>query len=533
MKNKLRTNYLMFLLLLSISLFNSLAFAQDGILDYTFGIDGKIKTSLSASLDEAKSVAIQPDGKIIVAGYFIDNSYDNQFAIVRFRQDGSLDSTFGVNGKVTTTKFGSSGSKAYSIALQTDGKILVAGYTNIGIKYVFAIARYNNNGTLDNTFGSSGKITTSVGTNSCYAFSIALQPDGKIILAGYYNNGSNYDFALVRYNNNGILDNSFGNNGVVVTDINNKYDIAYSVAIQSDGKIVAAGYTSDDNHTSGDFILIRYNSDGTIDSTFNSDGIVLTDFKNGIDKAVQIKIQSDNKIIAVGYAYNDSTYDVALARYNSDGSLDDSFGLDGKVLTAIGNREDKAYAVALQFDGKIIVAGEYNNSPNHNYSDNDWVVLRYNINGTLDNSFGLYGKAITSFGSSEEAAYCIALQSDGKIVVAGHSGYDFALIRYLNTSSTSGVDLSLKENMSFSLEQNFPNPFNPVTTIQFSISSREYLTLKVFDLLGREIETIANDYFNPGMHLLTFNAKDLSTGIYVYSLQIGNRILQKKMILLK
>jgi uncharacterized delta-60 repeat protein len=232
----------------------------------------------------------------------------------------------------------------------------------------FTLVRYNTNGTLDTTFDSDGKVTTAIGSGTDVAYSVALQSDGKIVVAGYSNNGSNFDFALVRYNTDGSLDTSFDSDGKVTTEVGSGNDGGESVAIQSDGKIVVAGYSYIGSNN--DFALARYNTDGTLDTSFDSDGKVTTAIGVSVNYAKSVAIQSDGKIVAAGYNTG-SNNDLALARYNTDGTLDTSFDSDGKVTTAIGSN-DRAYSVAIQSDGKIVAAGNSNNGSNE-----DFALVRY------------------------------------------------------------------------------------------------------------------------------------------------------------
>ncbi|MFN9437114.1 MAG: cadherin domain-containing protein, partial [Planctomycetota bacterium] len=286
-----------------------------GDLDITFDGDGKVTTAVESFDDTARSVAIQSDGKIVVAGtsYIWGNAYD--FALTRYNSDGSLDTTFDGDGKVTTN-LGSSHDEANSLAIQSDGKIVVAGYSYAGSLADFALARYNSDGSMDTTFDGDGKVTTAVGSFDDTARSLAIQSDGKIVVAGSSHNGSNWDFALVLYNSNGSLDTTFDFDGKVTTAVGSSFDYAYSVAIQSDGKIVVAGRIL--NGSNWDFALTRYNSDGSLDTTFDGDGKVTTDVGSSDDEANSLAIQSDGKIVVAGCSNNGIYWDFALTRYNSE-----------------------------------------------------------------------------------------------------------------------------------------------------------------------------------------------------------------------
>ena len=531
MNNK---NTLALSLAIFYSIFTTISFPQAGQLDTTFGQNG-IVTIADESF--AHSVAIQSDGKIVAAviSYGTNRS---DFAVVRYNSDGVLDNTFGTKG-IVITSVGTANDYANSIAIQSDGKIIAAGSSYNGSDNDFAVVRYNSNGSLDNTFGTNGIVITSVGDSSDYATSIAIQSDGKIIAAGSSYNGSDNDFAVVRYNSNGSLDNTFGTNGIVTTSIGDSSDYAQSIAIQSDGNIVAAGNSW--NGSDYGFALIRYNSNGSLDNTFGTNGIVITSVGDSSDYANSIAIQSDGKIITAGYSYNDSDYDFALARYNSNGSLDNTFGTNGVVTTDVGAAEYYANSIAIQSDGKIIAAGNSFNGSNF-----DIALVRYNSNGSLDNTFGTNGVVTTDVGTEGDYATSIAIQSDEKIIVAGGSIYMarfsfLRIVRYLNNAST-GVDE--KDNgeipTAFALEQNYPNPFNPTTAISYQLPVIGFVTLKVYDLLGREVATLVNETKAPGNYEVNFNASNLPSGVYFYQLkavpfgrQAGEFNATNKMILLK
>ncbi len=341
---------------------------------------------------------------------------------------GSLDTSFDTDGKLTTA-IGTDDDSARAIAIQSDGKIVAAGYSWNGTDYDFALARYNTDGSLDTSFDTDGKVTTAFGTGDDSARAIAIQSDGKIVAAGYSWNGTDYDFALARYNTDGSLDASFDTDGKVTTAFGTMNDIAVAIAIQSDGKIVAAGSSWNDANQYYDFALARYNTDGSLDTSFDTDGKLTTAFGSFNDEAYAIAIQSDGKIVAAGYSSNGANDDFALARYNTDGSLDTSFDADGKLTTAIGASNAQAYAIAIQSDDKIVAAGYSSNGANL-----DFTLARYNTDGSLDTSFGADGKLTTAIGTSYDFTTAIAIQSDGKIVAAGYLSYgapnDFALARY-------------------------------------------------------------------------------------------------------
>jgi len=315
---------------------------------------------------------------------------------------GDLDPTFGENGMVTTD-FGPDGDGANAIAIQPNGKIVAAGEAAYGAE--FGLARYNPDGTLDVTFGDAGRVTTDIPPSGAYA--MAIQPDGKIVAAG-----GGRRFALVRYRPHGTLDPTFDGDGVVTTNFHPEYDVAFAVAIQADGKIVAAGVSSIEARKYLDdtkIAVARYNADGSLDTSFGGDGRVTTDFTGTYDAARAVVIQADGRIVVAGTAGGYRTS--ALVRYNPDGTRDSSFGSRGKVTT--NSCCGIATSVAIQVDGKIVAAGG--------------ALARYETDGSLDPTFGEDGIVTTG-------ARGVAIQADGKIVAAGGSA-EFALARYMPDGS--------------------------------------------------------------------------------------------------
>ena len=270
-------------------------------------------------------------------------------------------------------------------------------------------ASFSQAGLLDSTFSADGKVTTDFGGND-YGYSVAIQAEGRIVVAGSGTSG----LELARYQPNGAIDGSFGTNGKVLTDSGS----AYSVAIQADGKIVVAGYAS--NSPSRDFLLVRYRGNGQLDSAFGVNGKATTDF-GGDDYGASVAIQSDGKIIVAGSSA--ATYTkFALARYNKNGTLDNTFGKKGKVTTKIALLKSESRSVVIQADGKIVVAG-YASFASGGFNGY-FATARYKLNGGLDSAFGVNGIVTTNVsGHGENDCRAVAIQSDGKIVVSGLNRY--------------------------------------------------------------------------------------------------------------
>jgi uncharacterized delta-60 repeat protein len=414
--------------------------AADGDLDSTFGSGGLVTTDFFGRSNSANAIALQADGKIVVTGDALTASGPPDISVARYNSDGTLDSSFGSGGRVTTD-FGRS-DVGSAIVVQADGKIVVAGGADLGTtQFDFALVRYNTNGSLDTTFGSSGKVTTDFNGGLDSAAAIALQSDGKIVAAGFATAGTQHT-ALARYNTNGSLDTSFGSGGKVVLDFSGTRDSASALVIQPDGKMITGGFTIDPLTSFFVFALARYNGgDGSLDSTFGSSGKVTTRvvFGDGEDDEISgLALQADGRILAAGRA--NFAQDFGLVRYQPNGTLDTAFGTNGVVTTDFNGNTDRASSVVLQIDGKIILAGAANLTTG---STGDFGLARYNLNGSLDSTFGVGGKVITDFNSNVDQVRGIVIQADNKIVAAGStftvSTGDYALARYLATVQPSDV----------------------------------------------------------------------------------------------
>jgi uncharacterized delta-60 repeat protein len=343
-------------------------YTKNGTLDQTFGTGGKVVAALDPGGDGSTALVFQSDGKIVTAGSVIHNNFVVAFVTARFNPDGSLDQTFGTNGSVQTT-FGDSAAEGNDVVLQADGKIIVVGFTGAG-SYTslnnFALARFNADGSLDQSFGAGGKVKSASGI----ATSAVLQADGKIVVGGSYDTGSVHGFMLARYNPDGTLDGTFGNAGVTKTAIGSGDAFSFGIGILSDGRIVLAGYS--ETIQDHDFTLACYNSNGTLDQTFGTGGIAATDFSGGTDDiAYALAVQRDNKIVLGGRSGDYPTFNFAVARYTSTGQLDQTFGTGGKVLTGVSN-DSNGYALTIA-GSKITLAGAVANSQ----SPFDFGVARY------------------------------------------------------------------------------------------------------------------------------------------------------------
>ena len=373
-------------------------------------------------------MTLQPDGKVLIAGTTITHNHRN-IALIRYNPNGTLDTTFGTKG-TTTTNLGD-WDTAHTMVLQPDGKILIAGTTITHNHRNIALIRYNPNGTLDTTFGTKGTTTTNLGDWDT-AHTMVLQPDGKILIAGTTITHNHRNIALIRYNPNGTLDTTFGTKGTTTTNLGD-WDTAHTTTLQPDGKILIAGtrnvyFRQPKTHEVSvfpdqmDFLIARYNHDGTLDTTFGTEGTTTTDL-GGWDRANTIALQPDGNILIAGTTITHNHRNIALTRYNSNGTLDTTFGTEGATITNLGDW-DTAHTMVLQPDGRVLIAGT---TITHNHRN--IALTRYNSNGTLDTTFGTKGTTSTALGG-RDFGQAVALQSPTHIIVVGTSNDDFALIRY-------------------------------------------------------------------------------------------------------
>ena len=419
-------------------------YTTSGTPDTNFGTDGKTIPTLSFSIYGCNSILVQASGRIITAGYAGASSSQN-FLLVGLNDDGSLDNTFGQD-------FAYTNAEAYALALQSDGKIVVAGTSvgNFTYSTNFALARYNADGSLDTSFSDDGRATISFGNMDDYdqAVAVAVQTDGKIVVAGYTGDHSNFsDLAMARFNTDGSLDTSFGTNGLVKYSIDKILIVINDLVIQPDGKIILAG-TSYESGSSA-FMLTRYTPGGVLDTAFGNNGVTFTNFTN--DSGISsITTQSDGKIVAAGstYYFDDSGphLSLAMARYTADGVLDTDFGTDGLVTN---DDIQGANSAALQPDGKIVAAGSYYNSDN-----DDFALARYNTDGSLDSSFNAGGVVYTDLNTgSNDSLNNVLIQTDGRIVAVGGSyssstsDADFALVRYTSSGGIGYLLYHFRQNV--------------------------------------------------------------------------------------
>lgn len=450
------------IIFLFVALFSQFNFSQNGTLDSSFDADGKLSFAHPDGLANAPSfhgVDVQNDGKILAVG--------TDRVVVRLNADGSFDNTFDTDGKLLLTNMVEIFTvKALADGKILVGGIGTTKFTITGIPFkCFGVVKLNTDGSMDSTFGTNGyAAVTFTYEKDCEAYDMAVQNDGKIVLVGNAEISTPVgydDFAFARLNSNGTLDTSFATNGKLTFSLAN-YDYLYGVTIGNDGTIVAVG-KHDPGNTSKDSVIISLNSDGSFNSNFDTDGKLVLPIAVNVDYLNDVKIQSDGKIVACGFVINSFALpgEWLVVRLNSDGSLDNTFHSDGKVnftFSAWGG--DLAHELLLQNDGKIIVGGMGIPSVSPVF-----CLAKLNADGSFDTTFGNSGKVSNAFPSN---SHCkgLTFQADGKIIAVGllQNGGDFlAIARFHNDANLSTSQLTFQDKFMM-----FPNPSNGIVNILLS-----------------------------------------------------------------
>jgi len=462
-----------FIFLLASLGFNAQGFAQNaGDLDQTFGVNGSTITDLGIGYDQCSGLVIQPDQKIVIAGRgYIDNGWYP--TLIRMNTDGTLDDTFDSDGiaKGDVPHSTSFYAEADALALQPDGKFLYAFHLDFFGQDGLAVTRFNSDGSIDNDFGSNGTATQLVMTESNYSNSLLLQADGKILITG---NGQAYDNApnsmlAVRFDADGQIDQSFADNGIFVFNQGTNSRI-YDAKQDGDGKIVMAcssGYSG-----YWDYVIVRLNEDGSFDETFGEAGIASFNISDSYDSPKFLTLREDGSVIVVGYAYSDdgSNMNMAMVSLTSGGVIDTAFGNEGIVVTPFGDGDDIAESVTIAPDGKILIAGHHEDF--YIYG----AVLRFNANGEPDTSFGTdgivlidaYSYIIENIKLQADGKIVVC----GWTGFSGTNEHHFTASRLLYEGANSTNDADMKENQI----SVFPNPASDFVSIQ-GITSLALITI--------------------------------------------------------
>lgn len=412
----------------------SWSMAQSGQLDPSFGNGGWVNTDFGGK-DQSGCVAIQPDGKLLVGGRTngISGSFD--FIIARYLENGQLDLSFGDQGKVVMD-FGSTQENVEFIHYLPDNKILIGGYSNLSPNTTSFVVRLELDGSVDKSFANQGVLSFKYG-RSTGILNMNLQDDGKYVFGciGVIDT-LDVDFLVTRFLPDGTLDTSFNHSGWTYYDFKTRENIPFDMLIQKDHKIFLSGCSG--VYPKANFAFVRYNEDGSLDSSFGNMGSMQTDFAGNQDVAYSSIIQEDGSFYVSGTVRDSITnYDFALAKYNSDGSLDQSFGNGGKLTYDFKGPVDFGLYMKQQKDGKLLVCGE-----NNILTKNSFIVVRFNKDGSIDPKFGTNGIAsldVVNILTDDTPSF--TLQPDEKIVMVGNykdgTNINFLIMRFLNDEISS------------------------------------------------------------------------------------------------
>lgn len=491
-----------------------LAMGQPGMPDTQFNGNGIVSVNFGpGSIDVAWDVAFQSDGKAVIAGLTGQGNQD--FAVVRLNPDGSMDNTFGGGGK-TTTEVAGANDRGRAVAIQADGKIVVVGHARLGGSDDFAVVRYLADGTLDNTFDGDGRAVTDIDGED-RALAVAIQPDGKIMACGISDNSTNVRFRLFRYNGDGSPDLGFGGGTgtAVAAFLPEDNATAWDLALQPDGKIVVAGYAN--NGTYNDVAVARFNNDGSLDSGFGSGGLVVVPVASADDLGHAVELQPDGKIVVAGYAQDDQGEEHFIGvRLLPDGTLDNGFDGDG-VVSIQALSYGQAYGVVVQPDGFLVLAGH-----SHNGTQRVFSSVRCSATGTLDPDYDGDGMMSLPVGTYGEC-YGATLAPDGGIALVGYAegnnSSDFALVKVL-----SGLNLGVVDPRSDAqVALIHPNPVVDRTRLSFDLLRTAPFDLVLVDEQGRTVRTyFTGRLFPAGNNQVEMDLAGLPSGAYTLVLNGGS-----------
>jgi uncharacterized delta-60 repeat protein len=518
----------------------------DDHLDPGFGDDGVVQHTVQ-DRDQAHAIVLEPDGSIITFGQssvFGDIPNTRGGTFTHFDPDGTviesrLYRAF-ANGCGDVPQVFLTGAKL------DNGQFIVAGYRQIGCSGTpryFVVMRLHADGSLDHIFDDAVFYN-----NVAIAYDLAVQSDGKFVAVGTASTSSfelsTYNAAIARYNEDGTVDTEFGNNGEAVFDIDDDYDSFRAVALQEDGKIIAGGFAT--TLTGRDFLMMRLNADGSLDTEFGTDGTVLQDFNGSDDYILDIGMQEDGKIVVAGRSTDadDTTIRFTIARYNTDGTPDIGFADNGIALVDFGS--PSAFASALKIDpsGMMYVAGTTESGGGgEDTRTTALAVLR--PDGSLESDFGDDGKQVFGFGVGPiDVASALDIDPvSGRIAIAGYTGartdgdlaIEIGVARLIGMPSDNPTDIAISEDLPsiFTLYQNYPNPFNPSTLIRYDIPVASYVLLEVYNVLGQKVAVLVDEFREAGNYSTQFDAGHLPSGTYYYRIQAGDFMQMKKLMLIK
>lgn len=496
--------------------------AQQLVLDPTFNVNGKYHLDYGFQ-DNLQTVAVQADGKIIAAGTALNTSFAGRLLVTRINTNGTIDSSFGTQGSVLIQDYNES--YAFDCFVKSDGKIVVIGsFADNQYEFSMLAIRLNSDGSLDNNFGTNGKAEIDASEfMDDFAYSAVELADHSIILAGTAQDSLFKNIpTIVKINENGSIITSFGNNGFATISVEETDNKLNSVLVQADGKIIVSGHYGRPVSTTGqvnlDVLLARFNANGILDSTFGNLGVVIkaifaTD--DYVDEVNGMALAADGSIWLGGYTTQpDVTFDFLMMKYNANGTLDNSFDTDGISIWGMF-AQDVIYDLKIA-ENKIHAAGC---TGGFFFDDRDFWYSRYNLDGTIDNTFSTQGYITTTVLSSFDEANALAV-NNGKVILAGKTAgstnNDIAIIRYA-AGNANGINNQSEVSIKI-----YPNPSQAGGKVYLSgLSNNETKNVKLISMLGTELATYT---FN-GIHTnYELELPNLAKGYYF--LQVENSIFK-------
>ncbi len=491
-----------------------LSFCQYGVPDASFGINGAAMTDVSGFSDDITSVIVQQDGQVVMSGsaQYTDPDGGNSVLIpiaCRFSATGVADTSFNSKMLVELTAATFANSYFTDVLQDASGKLLFFGSR----KSDFFIVRVLPDGTIDDAFAENGKSVIDLTGTYDLAHGFIQQSDEKMVCVGQTMVGNILKPVILRFLADGTLDATFGTAAgyTIIPNIANFGNFVDVMQQPADGKYVAGGYYMDPVTDLNWFYLARFNNNGTIDSTFDNDGIVTLDFGAGTNQFLtKIALQDDGKILASGKVYTLSS-SACVARFNADGSLDATFEGGGKQMFAWGTTSSSASAVLVQSDGKIVLTGYASNQS----SDESFVMMRLLESGVADNTFGSSGIAENNFGNNAAIATCSALQPDGKLLAAGYNGQDALVARY--SGLFIGINSITTDELSFRV---FPNPATDAAFLSGDLTSASTVVVTLCDATGKSVTTLFNDALSKGKQSIRLTIPaEVNGGLYFCRVQ--------------
>ena len=518
--------------------------AQVGALDPTFDGDG-VRVDSFDVWDQVWNILVLDDGAILTFGSSEDaNPSTRDARLTRYTPDGTLawswtdpfDGCFG--GPGTPGSF-------FGGVIEPDGRLLTASYNQYGCsgsERDFVLRRVDP---------ATGAILDEAERPTFHGFSdepwggVVRLPDGKAIVAGYACSDATAqshtrDLALVRYNVDFTIDDTFGTGGEVLIDIAGDYDFVYDIALQPDGKVVGTGFTYDGSQY--DLLVFRLLPDGTLDDTFGDGGLVIEDFFGFNDSGRDLVFQPDGKIVVAGnYAVAIGAPAFLVARYNPDGSRDTGFGADGLAVVDFTGLPASASGILLQPDGKLIATGQTQTGAGGTETY-DFATARLLPGGALDPTWDGDGRSVADAGSGIfDSAWASALAPDGDLVMVGYTveevggdpAYDAALARFIGDTPVVANEPEADQPVAPILHVPAPNPFAAHTTLRYDVAEAGPVRIAVYDLLGREVAVLVDEERAAGRYDAVFDGHGLASGIYVVRLSADGFTQTERVTLLR